>query len=357
MLGRPHRGGLGPAERTRRNWPRSRNSRRPLERRRWLGCSRNSWQPGWKQARDSPRCVDTMRRCALLRISGELGLSFINYTSALRRLRLRWASSPTFPLRVCASLWRELSCNLVCCLWPVWQSFVGFFGSGLVKSLVYVWWMCHYLSRCCSGIPKLVRRGGNLNRSRHGRMVSERPCCGGRRPNVCERATRVFAHLVVWAPNMYPDEAEPLPPAAFHPPVWPTDLSDPPPPIWDRWRGGGGRSSGKSGAASSARGAPPLHPPCALHPPDPRENLATLLSTPVKVPGPMRGGGIGRVRSGGVRHAFALGVRTRPPASRSKFQGRRQEGGSTGTRPAKRPVLGFQAGGGSAGDVGITVRL
>ena len=29
---------------------------------------------------------------------------------------------------------------------------------------------------------------------------------------------RVFTHLEVWAPNMFPAEAEPLPPAAFHPP-------------------------------------------------------------------------------------------------------------------------------------------
>ena len=31
-----------------------------------------------------------------------------------------------------------------------------------------------------SGIPKLVRRGDSLGRSRHGRMVSGRPCFGGR---------------------------------------------------------------------------------------------------------------------------------------------------------------------------------
>ena len=45
MLGPPNRGGLGPAERMRRRWPRWRNSRRPLERRRWLGYWQDSWRP------------------------------------------------------------------------------------------------------------------------------------------------------------------------------------------------------------------------------------------------------------------------------------------------------------------------
>ena len=52
-------------------------------------------------------------------------------------------------------------------------------------------------------------------------------------------ATRVLTHLEVWAPNMYPSEAEPLPPAAFHPPAWPEDLLDPPPPA-PKTAGGGG---------------------------------------------------------------------------------------------------------------------
>ena len=42
--------------------------------------------------------------------------------------------------------------------------------------------------------------------------------------------TTVFTHLEVWAPNMYPAEAEPLPPVGFHPSVWPEDLLDPLPP-------------------------------------------------------------------------------------------------------------------------------
>ena len=75
------------------------------------------------------------------------------------------------------------------CLWPVWQSSVGFFGSGLVKYLVCVWWMCHYLSRCSPGIRKRVRKGGSQRHSRHGRMVSERPCSNGQTPRDCEQAT------------------------------------------------------------------------------------------------------------------------------------------------------------------------
>ena len=66
MLGAPDPGGLGAAELMRRIWPRSQNSRRPLQRRRWL----SSWQPGRRREKDNPRCVDTMRRCEPLRILG-----------------------------------------------------------------------------------------------------------------------------------------------------------------------------------------------------------------------------------------------------------------------------------------------
>ena len=41
----------------------------------------------------------------------------------------------------------------------------------------------------------------------------------------------MFTHLEVWAPNMCAAEAEPLPPAPFHPRVWLKDLSDPPPDL------------------------------------------------------------------------------------------------------------------------------
>ena len=127
--------------------------------------------------------------------------------------------------------------------------------------------------------------------------------------------TKVFMHLEIWAPNMYPAKAEPLPPTAFHPPP-PYGLRTcrtPPPPSRFGTSGGGG-SRGKSGVANSTgTPPPPLHPSCPLHPPDPREHLASLLSTPVTIPGP--GAGVDRVRTGGVQPAFALGVRPahRPP--------------------------------------------
>ena len=102
----------------------------------------------------------------------------------------------------------------------------------------------------------------------------------------------MIIHLEVWAPNIYPAQAEPQPLAAFHPLLWPEDLSDPPPPdpIWDRWRQGFFREV-RSREFRWSRPPPPLHPPCALHPPDLGESLASLLSTPVTVPGPMRGAG------------------------------------------------------------------
>ena len=52
-------------------------------------------------------------------------------------------------------------------------------------------------------------------------------------------ATGVLTHLEVWAPNMFPSEAEPLPTAAFHPSAWPEDLLAPPPPAAPKAPGGG----------------------------------------------------------------------------------------------------------------------
>ena len=46
--------------------------------------------------------------------------------------------------------------------------------------------------------------------------------CLGRRGEGGE--TTVFTHLEVWAPDMFPAEAKPLPPAAFHPPAWHENL-------------------------------------------------------------------------------------------------------------------------------------
>ena len=54
-----------------------------------------------------------------------------------------------------------------------------------------------------------------------------------------------------------------------------------------------------SGGASSAPPPPPVRPPCALRPPGPKEGLASLLSTPATVPGPMsREGPVGLAPEG-----------------------------------------------------------
>ena len=105
-------------------------------------------------------------------------------------------------------------------------------------------------------------------------------------------ATKVRTLLEVWVPNMYPTEAEPLPPAAFHPLVWPKDLFlTPPPPRPKTARGGVPPGSQDSQAVPAL---PPRLPRVAQHPPDPGGggDMASLLSTPVTVPGPMKEGGV-----------------------------------------------------------------
>ena len=72
-----------------------------------------------------------------------------------------------------------------------------------------------------------------------------------------------FSHLEVWAPNMFPAEAEPLPLAAFHPPpAWTRALFDPTPPC--------GRQVGGGPTAGQVTPAPPVPPPCLPSPPPPR---------------------------------------------------------------------------------------
>ena len=72
--------------------------------------------------------------------------------------------------------------------------------------------------------------------------------------------------------------------------------------------------------------------------------------------GPRRGGGrSGTTWRGGAR--FRPRGSRPPPIPPSKFQGRRREGGSTENHLAKRPLLGFEAGGRSAGVVGSAMRL
>ena len=107
-----------------------------------------------------------MRRCGPLRISAGLDRQSSSCTSALPKLRLRWAFSPTCPLRVCASSLREQSSSLVHCLWLAWQCFVGSFGFALVRCMASVWGMYH----CRYGSPRLVRRAGNRGPYRLGRI-------------------------------------------------------------------------------------------------------------------------------------------------------------------------------------------
>ena len=83
-------------------------------------------------------------------------------------------------------------------------------------------------------------------------------------------AAGVLTHLEVWAPNMFPSEAEPLPTAAFHPPAWPEDLLDPPPPPAASKAAGGEGLSGRPRTAGSSLAAPtPGVPPPPTPPPPP----------------------------------------------------------------------------------------
>ena len=78
--------------------------------------------------------------------------------------------------------------------------------------------------------------------------------------------TKVRTLLEVWVPNPYPAEAEPLPPAAFHPLVWPEDLLEP--PRRPKTARGGGVPPG-SQDSQAVPALPPRLPRVAQHPPDP----------------------------------------------------------------------------------------
>ena len=146
-------------------------------------------------------------------------------------------------------------------------------------------------------------------------------------------------------PICTPRKLIPYPPPHSSPPCGLRTCRTAPPPPRSGTVGGGG-SYGKSGVASSTRTAPPppFAPSLCPAPPRPQEELGfvTVDSNDSSGSDPKEGGGGGRVCTGGVQPAFALGVRTRPPASRSKFQGRRREGGSTENRPAKGRCLAFK---------------
>ena len=196
MLGPTDRGGLGPAERMRRSWPRSRSSRRPLERRRRLGYWQDSWRLERRQERGSPRYEGIMRQCGPLRTSAGSGRRYSSCKSELPKPRLNRVCNPTHPQSVCASSSRELSFSLVHCLWLAWQCLARFFGYGLVKCLGSAWGM--YQSPCGygSGTPKLVKRAGSLDLSCPGRIDIERPCFAGQRPRACGPMTTCFLEAV-----------------------------------------------------------------------------------------------------------------------------------------------------------------
>ena len=189
MLGPPDRGGLGPAEHMRRSWQRSRNSKRPLERRRWLGYWQGSWRPERRRERDILHCEGIMRQCGPLRTSAGSGLRCSSCTSALPKLHLRLVCSPIYPQRVCAYLSRGPSFSLVHCLWLAWQCLAGFFGCGLVRCLGSAWGLCQSRYGFGSGIPKLVKRASTLALSRPGRIDIVKPYFTGRRPRACGQVT------------------------------------------------------------------------------------------------------------------------------------------------------------------------
>ena len=157
---------------------------------------------------------------------------------------------------------------------------------------------------------------------------------------------------------MHPSEAEPLPPASFHPPALRKDLLDPPPPPLHPkplGEGGGARPDGQEPPYLPRE---PLPLPWIPHPPPPASSGAggafiTVDSSDSS--GSQGWGGIDRDGPGWWRSAFTLGARVGTPASRSKFQGPRREGGHTGKRPDARPVL--QARRGPSGVVGSPLRL
>ena len=63
------------------------------------------------------------------------------------------------------------------------------------------------------------------------------------------------------------------------------------------------------------------------------------------VPGLREGGWVDRDGLGGSRSSFTLGAHVRAPASRSKFQGRRGEGGAHGEAAGCTPGAPSAAGG------------
>ena len=112
---------------------------------------------------------------------------------------------------------------------------------------------CRDRHAICNGVPRCGSRGASSI------------ACGGR---LGGGATRVLTDLEVWAPNMYPSEAEPVPPAAFHPLAWPEDLLDPPPPTAPKAAGGGGVRMAESHQIFLGNPCPCRGPPAPPPPPE-----------------------------------------------------------------------------------------
>ena len=75
-------------------------------------------------------------------------------------------------------------------------------------------------------------------------------------------ASRVLAHLEVWAPNMFPAQAKPFPAAAFHPPSLARGPVGPPPPrLHPSLRGGGGAFRASSNRRTPRQPPAPMFPP------------------------------------------------------------------------------------------------
>ena len=136
-------------------------------------------------------------------------------------------------------------------------------------------------------------------------------------------ATGVLTHLEVWAPNMFPAEAEPLPTAAFHPPAWPEDLLDPPlaaPKAVGRGDCREELAPPDPPRQNSAPGFPPPPDP----PPIPGDWVQpSLRSTPVTAPGLRMGGGSAgsALRSRGPRLPSAPASEPLHPAPSSRDAG------------------------------------
>ena len=145
---------------------------------------------------------------------------------------------------------------------------------------------------------------------------------------------QVFSHLEIWAPNMFPAKAEPLPPAAFQlhpiPPKRPAFLLDPTP----RLRGGSGvRCSGMPGESGFARAVPRA---CGAI------DVGSSDGSGSHGDGGGKGGG-GKVRIACLGRLPLPSVLA-PTPQRSKFQGRRWERGALGCRPLSARSLGFGRG-------------